>query len=98
MKGRILIVEDELEVRDYLRIALSHQNYSTEIADDGDEAIELLTRPGSDVSLVLLDIVMPRRDGLDTLCELRRINPTLPVIMLSYSSSMSQVIEAIKAG
>jgi DNA-binding NtrC family response regulator len=98
MKGRILIVEDELEVRDYLRIALSHQNYSTEIADDGDEAIELLTRPGSDVSLVLLDIVMPRRDGLDTLCELRRINPTLPVIMLSYSSSMRQVIEAIKAG
>ncbi len=75
MNGKILIVEDEPEVRDYLNIALKRQGYTTEFADDGDEALDALTCSGSDVSLMLLDIIMPRKDGLDTLREVRLIRP-----------------------
>ncbi len=98
MNGKILIVEDEPEVRDYLSIALKRHGYATEVADDGDEAIDALTRSGSDISLMLLDIIMPRKDGLDTLRELRQINPLLPVVMLSGSSSTPHVIQAMKCG
>src|SRR5262249_29824513 len=72
--------------------------YATELADDGDEAIAALTRSGSDVSLMLLDIIMPRKDGLDTLCEVRQLHPNLPVVMLSGSSSTPHVIQAMKSG
>jgi two-component system response regulator AtoC len=98
MNGRILIVEDEPEVRDYLSIALKRHGYTTEVADDGDEAIDVLTRSGSDVSLMLLDIIMPRKDGLDTLREVRQINPLLPIVMLSGSCSTPHVIQAMKSG
>src|SRR5277367_4894357 len=98
MNGRILIVEDEPEVRDYLSIALKRQGYTTEVADDGDEAIDALTRSGSDVSLMLLDIITPRKDGLDTLREARQISPLLPIVMLSGSCSTPHIIQAMKSG
>ncbi len=98
MNGKILIVEDEPEVRDYLNIALKRQGYTTEFADDGDEALDALTCSGSDVSLMLLDIIMPRKDGLDTLREVRQIRPLLPIVMLSGSCSTPHVIQAMKSG
>ena len=98
MNGRILIVEDEPEVRDYLSFALKRHGYTIELADDGDEAMDVLKRPGSDVSLMLLDILMPRKDGLDTLCEVRQMNPLLPIVMLSGSCSTPHVIQAMKSG
>lgn len=98
MNDRILIVEDEPEVRDYLSFALKRHGYTTELADDGDEAIEALSRPGSDVSLMLLDIIMPRKDGLDTLFQVRQMKPLLPIVMLSGSCSTPHVIQAMKGG
>ena len=98
MNGKILIVEDEPEVRDYLSIALKRQGYTTETADDGDEAMDALTRSGSDISLMLLDIIMPRKDGLDTLREARQINPLLPIVMLSGSCSTPHIIQAMRGG
>lgn len=98
MNGKILIVEDEPEVRDYLSIALKRQGYATEVADDGDEAIDALTRLGSDVSLMLLDIIMPRKDGLDTLREARQISPLMPIVMLSGLCSTPHIIQAMKGG
>ena len=98
MTTNILVVEDESEVRDYLGIALKRQGYSTDFAEDGDEAINFLARPESGVDLMLLDIIMPRKDGLDTLREVRQINPRLPVVMLSGSCSTTHVIQAMKSG
>jgi len=98
MTTKILVVEDESEVRDYLGIALKRQGYSTDFAEDGDDAINFLARPDSDIHLVLLDIIMPRKDGLDTLREVRQTNPRLPVVMLSGSCSTAHVIEAMKNG
>src|SRR5437879_2874087 len=79
----ILLGEDELEVRGYLEMALRCHGYSIESAQDGEEVLTCLERDRGQISLVLLDIMMPRKDGLETLRDIRRTDRELPIIMLS---------------
>jgi two-component system response regulator AtoC len=94
----ILVGEDELEVRGYLEMALKCLGYSVEVAQDGDEVLACLQTSRQEISAVLLDIVMPNCDGMDTLREIRRIDSTLPVIMVSGASSTLNVVAAMKGG
>jgi two-component system response regulator AtoC len=94
----ILVGEDELEVREYMAMALQCLGYSVELAQDGDEVISCLTSSQTRVSAVLLDLMMPQRDGIDTLREIRRVDPNLPVIMVSGASSTLNVVTAMKTG
>ena len=94
----ILVGEDELEVRSYLEMALRCHGYSIESAQDGEEVLACLERERDRISLVLLDIMMPRKDGLETLREIRRVDQDLPIIMLSGASSPLKVVEAMKSG
>lgn len=93
----VLLAEDDPDVRSYLEMALRGQGYLIEVADDGEEALDILDNT-SGVAAVLLDIVMPRRDGLDTLREIRKRNAGLPVIMLSGASSPLNIVEAMRNG
>src|ERR1051326_3724660 len=83
----VLVGEDELEVRGYLAMALKCLGYSVELAQDGDEVLDYLKSTDSEVAAVLLDIMMPNRDGLDTLREIRLLNATLPVIVISGATT-----------
>jgi two-component system response regulator AtoC len=94
----ILVGEDELEVRGYLEMALKCLGYNVELAQDGDEVLACLQTSRSDISAVLLDIMMPNRDGMETLRDIRRIDPTLPVIIVSGASSSMNIVTAMKAG
>jgi two-component system, NtrC family, response regulator AtoC len=94
----ILLGEDELEVRSYLEMALKCHGYSIESAQDGEEVLSCLERGRERISLVLLDIMMPRKDGLETLRDIRRSDRELPIIMLSGASSPLRVVEAMKSG
>ncbi len=94
----ILVGEDELEVRGYLEMALKCMGYSVELAQDGDEVLSFVQSSRSEVSAIVLDIMMPNRDGIDTLREIRRIDPDLPVIMVSGASSTLNVVAAMKSG
>jgi two-component system response regulator AtoC len=94
----ILLGEDELEVRSYLEMALKCHGYAIESAQDGEEVLSCVERDHGRISLVLLDIMMPRKDGLETLREIRRQNQDLPIIMLSGASSPLKVVEAMKSG
>src|SRR4249919_2729203 len=94
----ILVGEDELEVRAYLEMALKCLGYSVELAQDGDEVLSYLESSAPKVSAVLLDIIMARRDGIETLKEIRRIAPDMPVIMVSGASSTFNVVTAMKCG
>ncbi len=94
----ILVGEDELEVRSYLEMALRCHGYSIESAQDGEEVLACLERERDRISLVLLDIMMPRKDGLETLRDIRRVDRDLPIIMLSGASSPLKVVEAMKSG
>jgi two-component system response regulator AtoC len=93
----VLLAEDEPEVRNYLEMALRGQGYAIETADDGEEALEILGN-NPRISAVLLDIVMPRLDGLETLREIRKTNSSIPVIMVSGASSPLNVVDAMRNG
>lgn len=96
--GTILVVEDEPEVRNYLELSLRCHGYSVEKVEDGEEALNYLDQNHSNVALVLLDVVMPRKGGLATLQELRRSYRELPVVMLSGASNTAMIVEAMKSG
>src|SRR5262245_66222444 len=83
----ILVGEDEQEVRGYFEMALQCMGYSVQLAQDGDEVLSCLQSSRCDIAAVLLDIMMPNRDGLGTRSEHRAIDPTLPVIIASGASS-----------
>src|SRR5262249_7426434 len=92
----VLIGEDEIEVRGYLEMALKCLGYSVESAQDGDEVLSCLQSSRSEICAVLLDLTMPNRDGFDTLREIRRIKPNLPVIVISGDTSTLSGVGAMK--
>jgi len=94
----ILVAEDELELRAYLKVALDCLGYDVELVQDGDEALEFLQSSPGSVSAVLLDFIMPNRDGIETLREIRQLYPDLPVIMLSGAPSPLNIVTAMKSG
>jgi two-component system response regulator AtoC len=94
----ILLGEDESEVRHYLEMALTCHGYVVVSAQDGEEVLSILKERGQAISAILLDIMMPRKDGIEALKEIRRINKTVPVIMLSGASAPLQVVDAMKNG
>ena len=93
----ILIGEDESVVRGYLDMTLRSQGYNVEMAGDGNEVLARLREPLA-IDAVLLDVMMPSRNGLETLREIRRMDSNLPVIMLSCLSTPVTVVEAMKVG
>jgi two-component system response regulator AtoC len=96
--GTLLLAEDDLEVRGYLETALKCMGYSVEVARDGEEVLECLHASATPFVAILLDIVMPRRDGFEALKEIRRQGKDLPVIMISGASSPLNIVEAMKNG
>jgi two-component system response regulator AtoC len=95
---RILVGEDELEVRAYLEMAVKCLGYSVELAQDGDEVLACLQTCSTPPHAVLLDLMMPNRDGIETLKEIRRMYNTLPVIVVSGAFSTMNVVAAMKHG
>ena len=95
---KILVGEDEPEVRGYFEMALKCLGYSVELAQDGNEVLSCLQSSNPATSAVLLDVMMPKRDGLDTLREIRRLKPNLPVIMISGAATPLHIVNAMKCG
>src|SRR5450631_1113021 len=95
--ANILLVDDEPGMQRYIRTLLEVDNYKVETASTGEEAVELV-RKGMRPDLVLLDLLMPGIDGLQTLEELRKLQPALKVVMLSCVSDTRKVVQAIRLG
>ena len=95
---KILVGEDEHEVSSYLEMALKCWGYRVVLAQDGEEVISHLRSAGSEFSAVLLDLVLPRRDGMEVLREIRLFAPDLPVIVVSGAASTLNVVTAMKCG
>jgi two-component system nitrogen regulation response regulator NtrX len=96
MKPRILVVDDESAIRDSLRMILEYEDYDFLGAASGPEAIALIQRDPPD--LVLLDIKMSGMNGLETLGELKKIDETLPVAMMSGHSTIADAMQATRLG
>jgi two-component system response regulator MprA len=98
---RILVVDDEPAVRDSLRRALQLEGYEVELAGDGLEALDRLSGNGVDaagVDAVVLDISMPRLDGLEACRRLRNDGHSLPVLMLTARDEVSDRVAGLDAG
>jgi DNA-binding NtrC family response regulator len=91
----LLIVDDELGSRESLR-TIFEKEYDLSLAQSADEATQLLSK--TRVDLVLLDVVMPNRDGIALLKDIQDMYPDVPVVMVSASTSVQPVIEAIRFG
>ena len=91
----ILVVDDDREIVDSIAIFLSGENYTVFKAYDGIEALDILTE--KDVHLMILDIMMPKLDGIRTLMKLRE-SKNVPVILLSAKSEDADKILGLTAG
>jgi two-component system response regulator AtoC len=94
---RILVVDDSESARSYLRSWLAQQGYRVDVAEDGRRALALLEQ-GLAPDLVLLDVMMPGLDGLETLREIRERASRLPVVMISVVGNARTIVEAMRAG
>ena len=92
----VLLVEDKAELRAMLRKALERAGYTVEEAPDGNTAIDKLR--SRRYQLVLSDLKLPGNSGLDVLREARRVEPTLPVILVTAYGSVEEAVTAMKEG
>ena len=81
---KVLIVDDEVGIRDVIKEYCLFENFDVLEAEDGEEAIRII-KNNNDINIIVLDIMMPKMDGYTMLKELRKIS-TIPVIMLSARS------------
>lgn len=92
----LLVVDDQSGVRRLLFEAFTDDGLNVETAASGSEALQKIKN--GNIHLVLLDIKMPGMSGLDTLRGLRKLDPDMPVIMLTAYSELDMVAEAKKLG
>lgn len=79
----ILLADDEYYVLKILREMLTEINYDVEVAKDGDEAVQIFAKNPEKYALVILDVAMPRKNGVDTFIAMKNIRPDIPIIMIS---------------
>jgi len=95
--AKILLVDDEPGMLRYIKTLLEVDDYKVETATTGEEAIERVEK-GLEPDLVLLDVLMPGIDGLQTLEQLRQMKPGVKVVMLSCVNDTKKVVHAMKLG
>src|SRR5215467_3747374 len=96
-KAKILLVDDEPGMLRYIRTLLEVDDHVVQTATTGEEALELVQK-GFQPNLVLLDLLMPGIDGLETLEALRKLQPNVRVVMLSCVSDTKKVVQAMRLG
>jgi len=95
--AKILLVDDEPAMLRYIRTLLEVDDYKVETASTGEEALQRLDK-GMEPDLVLLDVLMPGIDGLETLEQIRHKRPGTKVVMLSCVNDTKKVVQAMRLG
>ncbi|MBI2822481.1 MAG: response regulator, partial [Acidobacteria bacterium] len=96
--SRLLIVEDEKHLADGLRFNLEAEGYSIDVVGDGESALELLTTGPERYDAVVLDVMLPGRDGFSVASELRRAGQFVPVLMLTARGRSEDVLKGFESG
>lgn len=94
--SRILVVEDRREVLDLLQLSLTHAGHQVVTASDGEEGLVRALEPGLD--LIVLDLGLPKRSGIDVARELRSRGSLVPLLMLTARDAVSDKVEGLDAG
>lgn len=96
MKGRLLIVDDEKEIREFLSRHFRYEGYEVQVAKDGVDALERLEE--SRIDVVISDIRMPRMDGVMLLERVRREYPMVRVIMMTGHVAQEALLACMREG
>ena len=97
MKSRILLVEDEIQISELLSEILSNNNYEVDVANDGVEGYSLFKK--NEYSLVITDVMMPFKSGIEIIHHAKKHHPDTPIIVLSALGEEEQVVlEAFNLG
>src|ERR1043165_5712957 len=95
-KGKVLVIDDELDIREGLEMLLTTEGYSVDLAQNGTEGLQKLESHAYD--LVLLDLMMPDRSGMEVLQEVRARDRETPIFMITAYGSVEAAVEALKLG
>jgi DNA-binding NtrC family response regulator len=95
-KGRILVVDDEADIRESLETLLCLENYTVDLAENATTGLRKYE--SSAYELVLLDLMMPDRSGMDVLADIRERDKDTPVFMLTAYGSLEVAVRALKSG
>jgi len=96
MKGRVLVVDDEVNIRETISDILTDENYKVILASDGNEAEKKFLF--EDIDVVILDILLPDKNGMEILKKFQKDFPIIPVIIISGHADIKMAVEAMKIG
>src|SRR5947207_2633058 len=95
-KGFVLIIDDEEEIRESIEILLTSEGLMVETAVSGEEGLKKIEENSYDV--VLLDLMLPGKSGMEIQKDIKRIDPTLPVVIITAIGALETAVTAIKEG
>jgi DNA-binding NtrC family response regulator len=95
-KGHVLIVDDDADIRESIQMLLLSEGLTTEIAINGEEGLRKVEESIYDV--VLLDLMLPGKSGMDVHKDIKRVDPTLPVLIITAMAGIETAVTAIKDG
>lgn len=93
---RILIIEDEVKTAGYMKKGFSESGFVSDVAEDGEDGLRLAL--AGDYDVVILDVMLPKRDGWSVINELRRRGKETPVIMLTARDSVTDRVRGLELG
>src|SRR5574341_975097 len=96
MTAKILVVDDESIIRDFLNEFLTSQGYKVLLASSGEEALNFLSEP--EVILALIDLKLPGSDGLELIQSIKKSNPSLPCLLMTAYPDKESIVRAGKLG
>ncbi len=95
-KGRVLVIDDEPDIRESLEALLTSEGYSVDLAQNGTEGLNRLESHGYDI--VLLDLMMPDKSGMEVIQEFRTRDRETPVFLITAYGSVEAAVQALKLG
>ncbi len=93
---RILIVEDEKKVASFIKRGLEEEDFTVDVAYDGDSGVEMAQKEQFD--LILMDVMLPKKDGLSAIKDIRNANVTSPILCLTAKDTVEDIVAGLDIG
>ena len=95
---KILMIEDNQSVCEMMGMFFKKEKWEAEFAYDGEAAVEVYEKDHETIDIVLLDLNLPKKDGMQVAADIRRVSPTVPIIMLTARDSESDQVLGLEMG